>query len=302
MSQQFKRWFDGNGNIIQTVVSGENTDMTVADFWTDAQLAGKRWQQRVINPLGQTIVERSPVWQNPTQSTDVVIANTQYYYGTTGLSNGRLLRKSVPGAADYLFEYDSMGFVIREGYDGDNSGQLVVYNNTLDMVLESSLQHIQDTSGAAWAILQRSTFDNDGVRIILEHSEQQIDGLSLMGGSVRAHRRVAMVPFSAQVASQNKAFLVETISSVNSYTSLVQESLVYNSTTTAIGSRTMQGGLLTEMLGAQAAVDNQPSTVFSYDAAGRRISVVDTLGVTQFFYLLPRHYASKGDTWPRCVR
>jgi RHS repeat-associated protein len=268
-----------------TTIFGTETDLTGQDNWTDTDLEDKKWRQTHSNPLGRITLERYPA-KTVVGGTDS-IGEVAYVYGNSGWENGKLIKVTQTGQPDRLLNYDCMGFVNKEGYDGNGDGVLTSTGSDADLVYENLMEVRINWTSNPHLIEQQSTYDDNDVKLILSRTETMLDGFT---GDLRASVAEKVVPYAENSWADTGAIVRERHVTPSTREVYTNETVWSSNWTGNLASRSEaleKNGYLIESKSTEMWADLADPVKFDYDHLGRKESEEDTRGYLQQFVYYP---------------
>lgn len=234
-------------------VNADGTQWTIV-YTGPAGMSSPMWVKTTTNLLGQTIREERPGYNGATLITSMFYNNM-----------GQLIRTETPGRADTLYEYDSLGNLIRSGLDIDNNGTL---DSGTDRITISSSFYQKD--GDDWWQVSES-----GVPGETSISKTRLTGLGTVGASgILTTESISIDVHGLQTVSRSYTDRsAKTVTRVTDdpFSNQDAQSVTVN-------------GLLTSSTSSTGLTYS-----YGYDALGRRTSVTDPRTGTS-----TTHYNAKG--------
>ncbi|MCK5805334.1 MAG: hypothetical protein KAI66_21065, partial [Lentisphaeria bacterium] len=137
-------------------------EMPASNDFTDIPMWTKTW----TDVLGRTFKVEVP---DPTDGTAV----SQSYFNALG----RLVRTTVPGKADAIYEYNELGELTRVGLDIDDDGDLT--EASLDRIADTDTVYEKDASNVWWLKTTSAVFptDNSSTDVTVSTTRARLTGL-----------------------------------------------------------------------------------------------------------------------------
>ncbi len=239
------------GRIVHTTYYGEGNSND--GVWTKVYKDG----------LGRV----TKVEENGRTATSVILSEKNYYN-----SKGQLYKQESDFGPTVLYEYDSLGNMVRSGKDVDEDDQLTI--DSLDVINEVDVTYIEgdDYAQIIWKVTEKATYNDDNLRVVTSTTKEQMTnlGTTIVSNTFVTDHMGNETQYLTTIEDQD--------SSEEGYEPVVRESVI-SPATDQITEQVKVGGKLIE------SINNGIVTKYYYDKFSRLYQVVDArTGTTTYAY------------------
>jgi YD repeat-containing protein len=234
----------GTGVIARYYTYGVNADGSTFNLVHMDNAASPVWEKTTRDFLGRTIVVEKPGYSG--------VESISYSYN----QKGQLIKTESENIADFLYEYDQLGAVIRSGLDIDSNG--VLASDSMDRITLDDTSVVQEST-SLWEVTTKKVLpnDNDPYEKTISTHKTRLTGLGT-GGLV--NETISIDIFGNNTIQRNHVDR-----------GLHQTTAVTDFPDATIDAVALSGFGLLVSSSDQAGI----TTLFDYDTLGRRISITD---------------------------